>query len=106
MNEGNPDCPKCAGDGWVCENHPNKVWPSGCSCGAGMPCECNLLTRNKKVYKEVYSAISTLLDSDKSAAVLWDTAIEHFKVTGERIDANLFTSFLRRAHNIAATRTR
>lgn len=31
----------CAGceDGWVCENHPDRPWPSGCKCGgAGMPC--------------------------------------------------------------------
>ena len=37
-----PDCPVCAGLGWVCENHPNKVWDRdrGCECGAGMPCEC------------------------------------------------------------------
>ena len=28
--------------GWVCENHPNRVWDEekGCQCGAGMPCEC------------------------------------------------------------------
>jgi hypothetical protein len=37
----NPDCPICAGLGWVCENHPNKAWDrdTGCECGAGMPCE-------------------------------------------------------------------
>ena len=22
----------------VCENHPYEQWPSGCECGAGMPC--------------------------------------------------------------------
>ena len=41
----NPDCPNCHGLGWVCENHPDKVWSEevegGCQCGAGMPCECN-----------------------------------------------------------------
>jgi hypothetical protein len=38
-----PDCPKCLGIGWVCENHPDLAWSDelGCQCGAGMPCECN-----------------------------------------------------------------
>lgn len=30
-------CGTCE-DGWVCENHPDQPWPSGCDCGAGMPC--------------------------------------------------------------------
>jgi hypothetical protein len=27
----------------VCENHPDKPWDDeiGCTCGAGLPCECN-----------------------------------------------------------------
>jgi hypothetical protein len=39
----NSNCPICYGLGWVCENHPDKVWDRelGCECGAGMPCECN-----------------------------------------------------------------
>jgi hypothetical protein len=37
-----PECPICFGLGWVCENHPKRVWDEqkGCQCGAGMPCEC------------------------------------------------------------------
>jgi len=38
-----PNCPICHGRGWVCENHPHLAWtekPTGCQCGAGMPCEC------------------------------------------------------------------
>jgi hypothetical protein len=36
-----PNCPICFGLGWVCENHPKRVWDErGCECGAGMPCEC------------------------------------------------------------------
>jgi hypothetical protein len=36
------NCPICFGIGWVCENHPDRVWDDfGCMCGAGMPCECN-----------------------------------------------------------------
>jgi hypothetical protein len=36
-------CKICFGLGWVCENHPDKVWDRdiGCECGAGAPCECN-----------------------------------------------------------------
>ena len=30
-------CDACE-DGWVCENHPEKKWPSECECGAGAPC--------------------------------------------------------------------
>lgn len=39
----NPDCPKCRGIGWVCENHPEMPWDDaiGCTCGAGTPCPCN-----------------------------------------------------------------
>lgn len=44
----NSECPICGGDGWVCENHPDKPWEGAdvparfrCSCGgAGMPCRC------------------------------------------------------------------
>lgn len=37
------ECANCKGDGWVCENHPQKAWGGGFSCcdGAGMPCVCN-----------------------------------------------------------------
>ena len=36
------DCPICKGIGWVCENCPDKPWSDdiGCTCGAGMLCEC------------------------------------------------------------------
>ena len=36
-------CPTCFGTGWVCENHPSLPWDDdlGCTCGAGVPCECN-----------------------------------------------------------------
>lgn len=34
-----PDsCIVCGGAGLVCENHPDKAWPSECECGAGEPC--------------------------------------------------------------------
>jgi len=33
------NCPICAGDGWVCENHPDKPWNGGDGdCGDGKPC--------------------------------------------------------------------
>lgn len=45
----NPDCPVCFGLGWVCENHPDKVWDErGCECGAGMTCECNVTPEVKQ----------------------------------------------------------
>ena len=37
-------CPACAGERWVCEDHPDHPWGDGPECcGArGMPClECN-----------------------------------------------------------------
>lgn len=42
-----PDCPRCAGYGHVCEDHPDLPWGGlvpkshgGCECGAaGMPCQ-------------------------------------------------------------------
>lgn len=41
-------CPRCAGERWVCENHPDRAWNQterGCECGAGMPCGlCNPCT--------------------------------------------------------------
>lgn len=40
-----PECLKCE-EGWVCENHPEKKWPSECACGAGMPCTCNPLHKD------------------------------------------------------------
>lgn len=44
LDSGNVECPTCAGEGWVCENHPDRSWPSVCDCGAGMPCQCNPLS--------------------------------------------------------------
>lgn len=43
---GDPDCPRCLGEGWVCENHPTRpadgfTGADDCDCGAsGMPCVC------------------------------------------------------------------
>ena len=36
-----PNCPTCAGEGWVCEFHQNIPWRGGdqiCCGGAGAPC--------------------------------------------------------------------
>lgn len=35
----NPDCKKCKGHGWVCENHDDRYWEDCCG-GAGKPCAC------------------------------------------------------------------
>jgi len=45
-----PECPVWFGLGWVCENHPKRVWDeqNGCQCGAGMPCKCVRADRLKE----------------------------------------------------------
>ncbi len=41
-------CAKCEpGDGWICEQHPDKHWPHDDCIGPGMPCECGGLFRSK-----------------------------------------------------------
>ena len=41
VTRANVECPICGGEGWVCENHPDKAWDTnGCECGAGQPCRC------------------------------------------------------------------
>jgi hypothetical protein len=39
----NKKCPTCLGIGWVCENHITMPWDDelGCTCDAGLPCDCN-----------------------------------------------------------------
>ena len=46
------NCDKCEDCGWVCENHNDKPWEGHCESddyckcgGAGMPCECNPLSK-------------------------------------------------------------
>lgn len=29
LDYGNVECPVCLGEGWVCENHPDKAWDGG-----------------------------------------------------------------------------
>jgi len=48
------NCAKCD-DGWVCENHSDRGWPSVCDCGAGMPCTCNPL-HNDNIAAELIGA--------------------------------------------------
>lgn len=31
----------CGGKGWICEQHPERVWPHEDCAGPGMPCACN-----------------------------------------------------------------
>ncbi len=39
MNEPDPNCKMCGGQGWVCENHADKPWGGGeGDCGDGKPC--------------------------------------------------------------------
>lgn len=46
IDDADPNCDVCKGEGWVCENHEDVPWEaSGHSdnCGAGAPCICNPL---------------------------------------------------------------
>ncbi len=50
VTRGNVECPVCEGWGWVCENHPERVWDTsagGCECGAGEPCRCTPISLSK-----------------------------------------------------------
>lgn len=50
-----PNCPKCKGEGWVCESHPDAV-AHKCPCGgAGMPCTCHPLHEDHEE-KRIYEA--------------------------------------------------
>jgi hypothetical protein len=31
----------CGGEGWLCEQHPERAWPHDDCAGPGMPCTCN-----------------------------------------------------------------
>ena len=46
IDNSNPRCANCTGEGWVCEDHPEVPWldGDGCCMGAGMPCSCNPLS--------------------------------------------------------------
>ena len=36
------DCPRCQGERWICEAHPDRPWPHGACAGPGEPCpRCN-----------------------------------------------------------------
>lgn len=57
-NRPDPDCPCCAGTGWVCENHLSTPWGKGsgeCDCGAGKNCMCN--PDGHVDWQEVYASI-------------------------------------------------
>ena len=45
IDDSDPLCANCDGEGWVCENHPEVPWLDGDECcgGAGCPCVCNPL---------------------------------------------------------------
>lgn len=50
LDKADPDCKTCGGDGWVCEDHPDRAWPEVCKCGgAGMPCNCNPLIGQRRI---------------------------------------------------------
>lgn len=49
----NPNCPKCCGEGWVCEAHTHVPWfdGKGCCGEPGVPCECNPERENPPGFK-------------------------------------------------------
>jgi hypothetical protein len=58
---------RCAGLGWVCENHLDRPWaqpgkyPNACDCGAGAPCP--IATRspavtNRRIFRPVSRSIT------------------------------------------------
>lgn len=57
----NPDCPICLGLGWVCGNHPKRVWgETGCESGAGMPCECQRGLKQPDASQVIHRADQTV----------------------------------------------
>lgn len=55
-----PKCPKCD-EGWVCENHADKAWPSVCDCGPGMPCTCSSMHNDNIAIKQRAETLNLLL---------------------------------------------
>lgn len=45
IDNADPNCEACKGEGWVCEDHAEKAWGygDGCCGAAGAPCRCNPL---------------------------------------------------------------
>jgi hypothetical protein len=63
-------CYKCLGIGWVGENHPSLPWSDelGCTCGAGMPCECNKAGEAGVDESDVSRVLS---DAKENHATIW-----------------------------------
>jgi hypothetical protein len=60
-------CLQCEDAGWVCEDHPGRVWGIGlraCNCGAaGMPCpRCNRPTEGEQ--PRIPDGFKTRFDKD------------------------------------------
>jgi hypothetical protein len=57
-----PRCPICFGLGWVCENHPDRIWDHnlGCECGAGMPCRCQRPSLEEPATSKVISRVERI----------------------------------------------
>lgn len=54
---------KCGGEGWLCEQHPDRVWPhesasesDGQCAGPGMPCTCNPKGHIHKDFTVIWTA--------------------------------------------------
>jgi hypothetical protein len=62
-------CRNCAGEEWVCENHPDRPWDGmsnredACGCGAGAPCPVCSGLHFSTMMERAVSAIEALPES-------------------------------------------
>jgi hypothetical protein len=59
-------CRICKGIGWVCENCPDQPWSDriGCTCGAGMMCNCQ--RKNREIVEAIEPDASQVRDEKPS----------------------------------------
>lgn len=71
INNTATDCKRCSGQGWVCEDHDDRVWygvmPDGhercCPVSAGKPCpDCNPCDRDNP--PRMQPGFKTVFDKD------------------------------------------
>jgi hypothetical protein len=64
--DGQP-CVRCGGEGWICEAHPDLIWPHGDCAGPGQPCPlCN--TRNPPRIPRDWVSLASVDDGEDKRA--------------------------------------